>query len=168
VESEIEGKKFLLCSVHLELVKDIRVTETGIDLSTGSALKLLKNELVKETPRSRSVEELLSWISSQRYENVIIGGDFNTVPFSTAVRKMDGRYKDALWPSLQYFTGSYNMSPLPVEPRIDYIFYSPSLKCRSAVIVKESAGDHYPVKALFDPQIYPVKSRRGRTAHLTG
>ena len=126
------------------------MTETGIDLTIGTALRLLKNELVQETSRSRSVEELLSWVSAQNYEKIIIGGDFNTVPFSTAVRKMNGRFKDTLWPGLNYFAGSYNKLSLPIKPRIDYIFHSPGLKRITASVIKESAGDHYPVRAVFD------------------
>ena len=149
-EVAIDNKKILLCSIHLERVKGIRVTETGIDLTIGTALRLLKNELVQETSRSRSVEELLSWVSAQNYEKIIIGGDFNTVPFSTAVRKMNGRFKDTQWPGLNYFAGSYNKLSLPIKPRIDYIFHSPGLKRITASVIKESAGDHYPVRAVFD------------------
>jgi endonuclease/exonuclease/phosphatase family metal-dependent hydrolase len=152
-EAEIAGRKYLLCSVHLMRIKDVRVTDAGIEVGMLAALGLFEREIMRETPRSRSVEKLLSWLSTQDYRNVIIGGDFNTVPFSRAIRRMEAKFKDALWPSLAYFTGSYNMAPLPIAPRIDYIFYSPGIKCLSAGIIKESAGDHYPIKAVFDPHL---------------
>jgi endonuclease/exonuclease/phosphatase family metal-dependent hydrolase len=48
---------------------------------------------------------------------------------------------------------------LPIKPRIDYIFHSLDLKCNSAsVIIKESAGDHCPVLAVFDPQISQINA----------
>ena len=89
-------------------------------------------------------------IESREFQHVIIGGDFNTVPFSKAIRKMGKIYDDALWPSVDYLTGSYNKLSLPIKPRIDYIFHSPDLKRITASVIKESAGDHYPVRAVFD------------------
>jgi len=89
-------------------------------------------------------------MSAKSSDHVIIGGDFNTVPFSKAIRKMGKIYDDALWPSFDYLTGSYNKFSLPIKPRIDYIFHSPGLKCNTASVIKESAGDHYPIRAVFD------------------
>jgi endonuclease/exonuclease/phosphatase (EEP) superfamily protein YafD len=39
---------------------------------------------------------------------------------------------------------------LPIKSRIDYIFHSSDLKCITASVIKESAGDHYPILAVFD------------------
>jgi len=86
----------------------------------------------------------------QPYKNIIIAGDFNTIPFSKAIRKMGKKYNDALWPSFDYLTGSYNKLSLPIKPRIDYIFHSQGLERITASVIKESAGDHYPVRAVFD------------------
>ena len=67
-------------------------------------------------------------------------------------------FDDALWPSLSYLTGSYNKLSLPIKPRIDFIFHSPEIQCQEASVIKESAGDHYPVRALFNihPQITQI------------
>jgi len=118
-EADIEGKKVLLLSVHLERVEGVRVTETAIELPWKTAFKLFANEIAQETPRSRAVGEILSWISLQPYKNIIIAGDFNTIPFSKAIRKMGKIYDDALWPSVDYLTGSYNKLSLPIKPSID-------------------------------------------------
>jgi endonuclease/exonuclease/phosphatase family metal-dependent hydrolase len=150
VEADIGNRKMLLLTVHLKRVADVWVSETEIDLSWKKAFKILKRELTQETPRTRAVKELLAWISAQPYEDIIIAGDFNTVPFSKTIRTISGRFKDALWPGLNYFKGSYKNLPFSVEPRIDYIFHSPTLKCFSADIIADSSGDHFPVKAIFD------------------
>ena len=146
----VEGKSYRIGSVHLERIKPIRINEYSAELSWKDALNLLKTEIFKDTSRSIAVDSLLSWMSSREFQHVIIGGDFNTVPFSKAIRKMGKKYKDALWPSVDYLTGSYNKLSLPIKPRIDYIFHSPDLKCDTASVIKESAGDHYPVRAVFD------------------
>ena len=150
VEADVEGRKILLLTVHLERVAGVRVSKTKIDLSWKTALKILKHELTQETPRTRAVKELLAWISAHSYEDIIIAGDFNTVPFSKTIRTINGSFKDALWPGLNYLKGSYNNLPFSIDPRIDYIFHSPELKCFAADIIGYSLGDHFPVKAVFD------------------
>ena len=147
---EFEGRRFLVCSVHVKRIGSLVINRGSVDLSWKTALNLLITELTCETPRTRAVGELFGWIDSCRPDSAIIGGDFNTVPFSTAIRKMGNKYDDALWPSINYLTGSYNKLSLPVSPRIDYIFHSPNIKCTSARVIKKSAGDHYPVRAVFD------------------
>jgi len=149
-EGDIEGEKVLLLSVHLERVEGVRVTETAVELPWITALTLLRREMTRLTTRTEAVEEVLAWLEMQEYEHVIIAGDFNTVPFSKAIRKMGKVYDDALWPSVDYLTGSYNKLSLPIKPRIDYIFHSQGLRCITASVIKESAGDHYPVRAVFD------------------
>lgn len=157
-ECLIGNKKTLLLCVHLERIEGVQISNGMIKMSLNEALSLLKKELTQETDRTRAVKELLSWIESQSYSHVIVAGDFNTVPFSKTIREVNLRYEDALWPSLSYFHGTYNESPLPIQPRIDYIFHSPDLKCTDAGIIGESAGDHYPVWAIFDPQISQIRS----------
>ena len=149
-EMVVEGESYRIGSVHLERIKPIRINEYSAELSWKEALRLLKTEIVEDTPRSRGIDELLSWLSSRESEHVIIGGDFNTVPFSKAIRKMGKIYDDALWPSVDYLTGSYNKLSLPIKPRIDYIFHSTGLKRITASVIKESAGDHYPVRAVLE------------------
>jgi len=56
--------------------------------------------LTRETTRGRSVDEYLEWIGSEGAEKVIIGGDFNTVFYSRAIRKMGAVFEDVLWHSL--------------------------------------------------------------------
>jgi endonuclease/exonuclease/phosphatase family metal-dependent hydrolase len=150
VEADIGSRKILIITVHLERVAGVRLSETDINLSWKTAFKILIHELTHETERTRSVKEVLSWISTQDVKDIIIAGDFNTVPFSKTIRTINGSFNDVLWPGLNYFKGSYKDLPLSIEPRIDYIFHSPGLKRFSADIIENSSGDHFPVKAVFD------------------
>jgi endonuclease/exonuclease/phosphatase family metal-dependent hydrolase len=77
----------------------------------------------------------------RRSDGVIIGGDFNTVPFSRAIRSMGRRYEDALWPSVDYFTGTYSMVKFPFKPRIDYIFHSGGMRVMAAGVIRDGGGD---------------------------
>jgi endonuclease/exonuclease/phosphatase family metal-dependent hydrolase len=149
VEAVVGSEKTLICSVHLERIKGIGISETGVNISFYQAFEFMQDEISMETDRTRAVAELLSWISSQEYEHIILAGDFNTIPISQTIRKTLNRYQDCLWPGMDYLSGTYNYLPWPLTPRIDYIFHSPNLKCIRAFVVKESAGDHYPVRAVF-------------------
>jgi len=149
-EMTFEGKPLALCSVHMDHISSvITASQKILRVPWKKGLSLIEQELVNETTRTRSTKELLSWPALQRYERVIIGGDFNTIPFSKTIRLMNGRFKDALWPSLEYFKGSYKKTTLPVAPRIDFIFASRGILALEASVGRETAGDHYPVRARF-------------------
>jgi len=145
----VNGRTVRICSVHLDRIDAIAVKDDGVQISWGEALSLLTSEMTEETVRSRSVDELLEWIGSGGAESVIIGGDFNTVLYSMAIRRMAAVFDDALWDSQDYFTGTYLKSTLPVNPRLDFLFHSSDMVCHGAYVVKKSAGDHYPVRAVF-------------------
>jgi len=140
----LEDLKLRVCSVHLDRIEPIAEDKKGVHPSWDEALFLLARETTAETVRSRCVEELLAWVGSDR---VIVGGDFNTVFCSKAIRKMEAVFVDALTGSSDYLTGTYIKSGLPVAPRLDFLFHSKDLRCIKACVVRESAGDHFPVWA---------------------
>ena len=148
-EMGVEGKRLLVCSVHLERVGEVEKGKGGFELSWGTAFQILRTEMVSETPRSMAVDEILKLPALMGPGETIIGGDFNTVPFSTAIRGMGRRYGDALWPTVDYFTGTYTMVKFPFRPRIDYIFHSGGVKVDSAGVIQAGGGDHLPVWAEF-------------------
>ena len=149
-ELMVEGRRILVCSLHLDRIDPVQITENMAVVSWETALGLLKTELTEETIRSRSVDQLLPWIAARQSDRIIIGGDFNTIPFSKTIRAMSKAYDDVLWPSFSYLNGTYKKLSLPVSPRIDFVFHSPDLECKSASVIREGAGDHYPVRAVFD------------------
>ncbi len=63
---------------------------------------------------------------------------------------MGKSYADALWFKTDYLTATYREVSFPVKPRIDYIFHSGEMTCRSASVIKQGGGDHYPVRAVLD------------------
>jgi len=140
----VDDRELQVCSVHLDRIDSVNVDQQGVHLGWDDALFLLAHETTDETVRSRSVAELLGWLGS---ESVVIGGDFNTVLCSKAIRKMETVFVDALARSSDYLTGTYIKSGLPVAPRLDFLFYSKDLECLRARVVKRTAGDHYPVWA---------------------
>lgn len=146
-ETQINLKTVVVCSLQLEsLSPQIRKMEEDGDFFFG-VLDILRKEIFQETARSRNAQKFLGWIKSKQYDEIIIGGDFNTFPLSKTIRIMNNRFDDALWPSLAYFTGTYTKVQFPVKPRIDFIFHSEGLNSTKAEIIQETAGDHYPVRA---------------------
>lgn len=145
----VDGCSVRVSSLHLDRIDPVTIKGQTLEMSWETALHFLKTELLAETVRSKSVDELIAWLNKSKSSNIIIGGDFNTVPFSRAIRKMGQAFDDALWPSWNYLTGSYQKFPLPIAPRIDFLFHSPAIKCSNAAVIKAGPGDHYPVKDVF-------------------
>jgi endonuclease/exonuclease/phosphatase (EEP) superfamily protein YafD len=150
------GTPILLCSVHLVRIKPLPVEDEKAVVSWSEFGRIIYSEVFQDNKRSRDVDNLLPWLEAEGVKTCIIGGDFNTFPFSKAVRKMTATYDDCFWPTQDYLTTSYPKVNFPLKPRIDHIFHSPDLKCVSAGVIKETAGDHYPVWATFDPQITQI------------
>ncbi|MBW2059963.1 MAG: hypothetical protein JRI95_00205 [Deltaproteobacteria bacterium] len=149
-EIAMAGKTVLLCSVHLaslrfELDRMVKEGESYIP----SALRLVGDEFLRDSKHTRSIEKLLKWLETKPYDAAIIGGDFNTFIFTKPIRAMNRRFDDALWPSRDYFRGTYREVSFPIKPRIDFIFHSKDIECLKAEIIRETPGDHYPLKATF-------------------
>jgi len=146
----LEGFEMIGCSLHLDSVREVKNNGNKVGLSLGTGLKVLRREVLGDTARSRSVEELLAWMAGRHSHGIIFGGDFNTIPFSKTIRKMSDRYRNAGSSLSDYLTGTYKKSSLPLAPRIDFIFHSRNIGCRGAHVVKQSDGDHFPVRAVFE------------------
>jgi len=151
-EAEIDGNKVLFCTMHLETLNpQLGGLQAAGDERPAAIFQIVKDEFLNETNHSRHVKQFLDWIGPKKFDEIIIGGDFNTFPLSKPIRLMTNHFKDALWPSLDYFRGTYlrfNL-PLPIKPRIDFLFHSNGLYPIEARIVRESAGDHYPIQTNF-------------------
>jgi endonuclease/exonuclease/phosphatase (EEP) superfamily protein YafD len=139
-----------LDSAYWDMENHSKVLADGeVKVSLDAAIDFVRTEFAGDSSRSRAVREMIDWLDRRGNPRVIVGGDFNTIPFSRAVRTMGTRFRDTLWPSLQYLGGTYRRLSFPVSPRIDYLFYGQGLACMSSRIGRHSAGDHYPVMAEF-------------------
>jgi endonuclease/exonuclease/phosphatase family metal-dependent hydrolase len=136
--------------VHLDQIPSKRRLKNGyVEQTVEHTARQLKTEILDDTVRSCSIQELIAWVHGKEPQAVIIGGDFNTIPFSKAVRTMNATFDDALWPSKDYFTGTYFKIKSPLLPRVDYIFHSADLCVSNPGVIRISPGDHYPVRATF-------------------
>jgi endonuclease/exonuclease/phosphatase family metal-dependent hydrolase len=89
----------------------------------------------------------MAWLDKKNPDHVVLGGDFNTIPFSKTVRQLCPGFDDVLWPSLDYFKGTYTKLDFPIAPRIDFLFVSADLRRKNARVIPKSPGDHFPVWA---------------------
>ncbi len=149
-----DGIPILVCTVHLDEIEPKQRQKNGyVNQPLSQTCHQIKTEIFGMTSRGLSVNELIVWIESKGYRRVIVGGDFNTIPFSSAIREMSRKYDDSLWPSWDYFRGTYFKIISPVLPRIDYIFHTSELNVTASRIVRQSPGDHYPVFATFHVEV---------------
>ena len=144
------GERLMLCSVHLARIESLFVKNEEAVISWMEFVRILCSEVFTNNTRAREVGHLIPWMNTEDRKWTIASGDFNTFPFSMAIRKMNSVYDDCLWPSMDYLTTSYPKIAFPIKPRIDYIFHSPHLRCSSAGVIKDTAGDHYPVWAKIE------------------
>jgi endonuclease/exonuclease/phosphatase family metal-dependent hydrolase len=150
VDGIIGGQSVLLCSAHLpSLSATLRQTDRAGGGRLLTLITIGAGELLADTPRSDSARKLMAWISARHARTTVLGGDFNSFPLSKAVRIITRELDDASWPSRAYFRGTYRAGDFPLQPRIDYLFHSGDLHSLGAGVIRQTAGDHYPVYAAF-------------------
>ena len=128
-------KRVQVVNVHMESVDPVSIENGKVAVNLKAVIGFVKTEICGESIRSQSARELIQWLGEKKAERVIIGGDFNTVPFSKTIQIMGAAFDDALWPSLAYFTGTYKKLDFPLSPRIDFFFISANLSCRDAYVL---------------------------------
>ncbi|MGD8389070.1 MAG: endonuclease/exonuclease/phosphatase family protein [Desulfobacteraceae bacterium] len=143
----IQGHTIHLANAHLDRIQRIRAKEAMPHITWKTALDVVIKELSSETRRCEQVTTLLERLRAWNSNPVILAGDFNTIPFATAIRKVQDRFRDVLWPSLDYFNPTYKDLGFLMKPRIDYIFHSPGISTEASGIIRSGPGDHYPVWA---------------------
>lgn len=147
-----------LVNVHLDRDNRAQSKNGNVEFDMVFAWQFVKDEMTKETVRSRSAQALTEWLKTKGADNIILGGDFNTIPQSKSIHIMETMFDDALCPSLSCFQGTYKRLNAPFPLRIDYLFHTPSLQRLDASIIHKSAGDHYPVVAQFSLPHPPTPS----------
>ena len=143
------GKRIFLASVHFDTLRDFLKPRTD-KCFRRSWFQLLWDEYFSESCHQESADKLLKWIGLKTYNYALIGGDFNSPLLSKPIRRISHAYKDSLWPSWNFFSGTKRIrsSFLP-NPRIDYLFHSLHLSCVEARVINHTAGDHYPIYGIF-------------------
>lgn len=144
---DVQGSTLCVANIHLDRIQRIQAKKAMPRIAWRTALSVVLNELLSETLRTRQVELLLERMNDGSSQSVILAGDFNTIPYAAAIRKVQDRYQDALWPSSDFFSNTYKDLGFPLKPRIDYIFHSPGITMAESGIIRSGRGDHYPVWA---------------------
>ena len=147
VEALIGQVPLWVVNLHLDRFEPLELTDDIVPINMKMILGFLKKELMDESARSRSVMELMAWLDKKNPDHVVLGGDFNTIPFSRTIRQLSPRFDDVLWPSLDYFKGTYTKLDFPIAPRIDFLLISAALGRKNARVIPKSPGDHFPVRA---------------------
>jgi len=148
--AEIEtGKRpFLVCSAYLTSIRSELARDMMDDKAKLAGMSL--EEVFSETFRSKEAKELVDWLDSLKYENVVIGGDFNSLFLSKAARIMRDMLNDSGWLSPALFSNSHKIQGFHPPIKVNYIFLSKNLSYSGSKIIRESHGDHYPVVTNID------------------
>ncbi|MGC9375403.1 MAG: endonuclease/exonuclease/phosphatase family protein [Bacteroidales bacterium] len=141
-------------NIHLQ---SIRFNQDNYKFITNSKT-LKENEKLKEIKdistrlrdafikRANQAETLSKLIKKSPYP-VILCGDFNDVPVSYTYQTLKSNLKDSFVSAGQGIGNTY-IGKFP-SFRIDYIFYSKELECKSFNIHNVRLSDHYPLTGEF-------------------
>jgi len=141
---------------HETSPSDLRVVWADFDID-GAPLRLVGTHLRRPYPASRQAAqraELLSLLAGAAPENTILAGDFNTTPWSFALKRFDARsgltrYDRAMgtWPATPW-TRFRLPAPAAFMP-IDHIYAGGHWRLVSIRRGPRAGADHYPIEAEF-------------------
>jgi endonuclease/exonuclease/phosphatase family metal-dependent hydrolase len=134
-----------VCSAHLDYPRAVRRS-----MSLWDVIAFARHELLSANRRYLEVQELRAWLLRLAPAPWVVGGDFNSFPFSRAHRYFSQVFADALtrrpW---RYFTGTYRHRPFPCAIRIDFLYHSPAMGVIDARVVTPTVSDHWSILATF-------------------
>ena len=107
-----------------------------------SAVFLLK-EFYGENIRTKQAEHLVEVTQDLHNSPLVIGGDFNTVPFSRAWRLMHKAFVDG-FSITTMFNGTRSM-PSGYEVKIDHFFHTKSVESIESSVGYKQGSDHRPI-----------------------
>jgi endonuclease/exonuclease/phosphatase family metal-dependent hydrolase len=148
-EAIVESEKVLLVAVHLPAIEKDRDDRGFADTEGAGTFSLLMREWLLSNPRSAAADHLVRFLSHFPHHSLIVGGDFNTVPYMKTIRIMEKQLRDVLRGTDDFLTGSYWKVTAPPLPRVDFIFVSEHLSLLDSGVTQMKAGDHYPVWATL-------------------
>ncbi len=148
--ADVFGRRILLCTLHMSTLNPKLRPNGNKDYTLKSLFRVAADEIFREGQHVKNTRRLLSWLNSKDWDAAVVGGDFNTIFLAGSIRLMTRSFDDVLWPSWDFFRGTkISKIPLPIRPRIDYIFHSGELSVKAAVVLDQTIGDHLPVVTEF-------------------
>jgi endonuclease/exonuclease/phosphatase family metal-dependent hydrolase len=126
-EVTIAGRtRFHVASVHLEATRGVH--------------ELIASERV----RGKELDMLLADWRDAGSPPMVVGGDFNQVPFGRNYRQMTGSWTDALGkPGHKQYTCNYH----GLKTRVDYVLTTPGWTASDGGVGEAGASDHRPIWA---------------------
>lgn len=133
-----------LSSVHIDkkLVKQAASLE-GFEESSGTIITKLFTGFNKH---KKEVDKIREYIQRSPHP-VILGGDFNAVPYSYEYFNLRRGLNDAFTGAGSGMATTFHEYRFPL--RIDYLFHSPQIKATHFQIKKVNYSDHFPIIAEF-------------------
>ena len=128
-----------------------------VDTQTGPLLVITMhmtpyNRGEEAQERDQQAQVLLDFWAARGRPPVVFAGDYNAEPNDAAVqRTAAGGLVDALAKAGNGTQATFRSTGTMFGPggteKIDYVFVSPGIQVKSAVVVDSAASDHYPVEA---------------------
>ncbi|MFA7330589.1 MAG: endonuclease/exonuclease/phosphatase family protein [Candidatus Delongbacteria bacterium] len=134
-ELELEGRVLRVGGVHMP----------NSDIHLNGKRAMIMSELFGENLRTLQCESLIAALQPWRQEALVVAGDYNTFPLSSAWRIMRGEYLDA-FSAKEWTTGTFNIRE-NLDVKIDHIFHSKKVRSLTAQVVNLAGSDHRPVLA---------------------
>jgi endonuclease/exonuclease/phosphatase (EEP) superfamily protein YafD len=98
--------------------------------------------------------KLVRYLATLPKDDMILSGDFNSTPWSFALRRLDGGLRPLDRKTRAYFSWPANVArmrrafPLPLMP-IDHVYAGPNWRTTKLRRLPRQASDHYAVMASF-------------------
>ena len=121
------------------------VLEVRLDTPAGPLVVFCTHFGLSGAERVKQAASLAALVRLARYP-VIVCGDFNERSDAPAVRAL---LSEAGLSDADSAEDRWTYPTNALEGRIDYLFYSPSLACRSVSVIDSQASDHLPVVGEF-------------------
>ena len=155
-EMNFEGEKLLIMNNHLESFKLTEkdkgmyadfVTQPGKEKLTSLSARLTSKLSPAFILRAQQADTLNQIIKRQKYDHMIVCGDFNDTPTSYTYHTIKDGFKDAFVESGNGFGVTFNKRFFWF--RIDHILHTETLKPITTEVDRVYHSDHFPVISEF-------------------
>ncbi|WP_201068223.1 MULTISPECIES: endonuclease/exonuclease/phosphatase family protein [Thiorhodovibrio] len=164
---DLDGRPLRACSIHLDANwSELRAADGQFHLTSMELAQLAWAEFFGQTSRRLAVQALIWQLRGERQMPTLLGGDFNTLPWSSTIRTISRSLRDTAWLTKTYLRGTYHDLSESFQPRIDYLFVSRNVQARQTQVVSCPTGDHYPVRTELRTPACWAALRHGEAATL--